>query len=390
MTEATLADTYSAQQMLSRLVGFNTESQLSNLPLIDFVDDYLSGHGLRAVRVPNADGDKHNLYVQIGPNVPGAVILSAHTDVVPVEGQPWTSDPYTLTERDGRLYGRGACDMKGFLAICLAAVPQMAAAELKRPIRLALSYDEEIGCIGAPVMIDHMNAHLPPAAAAIIGEPTMMKVVTGHKAVAELHIHVRGAEVHSSLMHTGVSAVMTAARLIEWLRQRGVENAAAALPDSPYDPPWTTLHVGRVEGGTAHNITARDCRFPIDIRTLPEDSTDAWIDRFTAFAHEVEAEIKAIRPEAFIDVHVESNVVGCRQEEDGAAEALARRLTGDNGTNVVAYGTEAGQFQDGGFSSVVCGPGSIEQAHQADEYLSLDQLAAGEDFMLRLIAEQSG
>ena len=384
-----MSTTYSAPEMLARLVSFNTESQRSNLDLIGFVEDYLQGLGLSPGRVPDETGEKASLYVQIGPDAPGGVILSGHTDVVPVEGQPWTSDPYTLTERDGRLFGRGACDMKGFLAVALAAVPQMQAANLRAPIQLALSYDEEIGCFGAPPLIERMRDVLSPARAAIIGEPTMMKVVTGHKAIAELHIHVRGVEVHSSLMHTGVSAVMTAARLIEWVRQRAEENRAAHDPANPYDPPWTTLHVGRVNGGTAHNITARDCRFTLDIRTLPEEDLDGWIDRFRAFAGEVEADIRAVRPEAGIDIVVSSAVVGCRQETDGVAEALARRLTGDNGSHVVSYGTEAGQFQDGGFSSVVCGPGSIEQAHQADEYISLDQLQAGSDFIARLIAEQS-
>jgi len=372
-----------AKELLARLVAFQTESTKSNLALIDFVETWLAGHGVVATRVPDATGQKAGLYAQIGPDAPGGVILSGHTDVVPVTGQEWTSDPWTLTERDNRLYGRGTCDMKGFLALCLAAVPGMLRADLKRPVQLAFSYDEEIGCLGAPPLIAAMRAHLPPAAAAVIGEPTSMKVVTGHKAIGEIETHIRGIEVHSSLMHTGVSAVMTAARLVAWLDETGRHNAAHPAT-SPYIPPWTTLHVGKIEGGTAHNITARDCRFSLDIRSLPEEPLTDWIARYRARAAELEAEIRAIDPRAAITVTINAEVPGCRPESAGAAEALARRLTGDNASNVVSYATEAGQFQDGGYSAVVCGPGSIDQAHGPDEYIDIAQLRAGAGFMARL------
>ncbi len=380
-----MAQRYTPQAMLAHLVGFDTESHRSNLQLIDFVEAYLADHGIAATKVPDETGDKASLFAQIGPNVPGGVILSGHTDVVPVAGQDWSTDPYVLTERDGRLYGRGTCDMKGFLAVCLAAVPDMLAADLKRPIQLALSYDEEVGCIGAPPMIDAMRAALPPASSAIIGEPSLMKVVTGHKATTDLMTQVRGYEVHSSLMDRGVSAVMAAAELIDWCGAQNRANAAAADPASPYDPPYTTLHVGTIQGGTAGNITARDCQFSLDIRAIPTEEIGDWVARYAAEVRAVEARLQAIRPEAAITFTVRNTVPGCRAEVDGAAEALARALTGDNGQHVVAYATEAGQFQDRGYSACICGPGSIEQAHQADEFIEKSELDAGAAFVNRLI-----
>ncbi|WP_316012958.1 acetylornithine deacetylase [Roseobacter sp. HKCCA0434] len=384
-----MPDRYTAQEMLARLVAFPSVSRDSNLPLIDFVEDYLAGHGVTAIRTPDATGTKASLHALIGPEVAGGVILSGHTDVVPVDGQDWTTDPWTLTERDGRLYGRGTCDMKGFIALALAAVPDMLAADLKRPILLALSYDEEIGCLGAPPMIARIAAELPPAAACIVGEPSLMKIVSGHKGSVGFEVHVRGFEVHSSLVHTGVSAVMTAARLITWMHDTMAENRRNAPEGTGFEPAWTTLHSGVIHGGTAHNITAKDCRFTADIRVAPHESVDDWDTRFRAEAARLEAEIQAIRPEAGIDVHLRGRVPGLQPEPDGPAEALVRRLTGDNASGRVSYGTEGGQFQEGGFSAVICGPGSIEQAHQPDEYLATSQLAEGERFMQRLIAELS-
>jgi len=388
--------TYTPQEMLARLIGFPTISRDSNLELIDFVAAYLAEHGVESARVLNAEGTKANLYAQIGPAEPGGVILSGHTDVVPVDGQSWSSDPFTLTEREGRLYGRGAADMKGFDATVLALVPEMIAAGLQRPIQIALSYDEEVGCLGAPSMIAEMRERLPTAQAVIVGEPTMGRVATRHKGVNGLHTHVRGYEVHSSLCHMGVSAVMVAAQLIGWLDARMAENKvrAEAEPDPVRDlfsPPYTTLHVGRIEGGTAHNITARDCWFSTDIRNLPMEDGAEWVARYRAHAAKVEADMQTIRPETAIQVEQRSTTPACQQEPDGApAEALVRALTGDNGEHVVAFGTEAGQFQEAGYSAVICGPGSIEQAHQPDEYISLDQLAAGTETLRRLIARLAG
>jgi len=379
---------YTPREMLERLVAFPTVSRASNLPLIDFVEDYLRGHGVECRRVPDDEGKKANLYALVGPAEPGGVVLSAHTDVVPVDGQDWTTDPFSLTERDGRLYGRGSCDMKGFAAVALAAVPAALRAGLKQPIQLALSYDEEVGMWGAKRLVPAMAGGMPPAAGVVVGEPTGMQVVTGHKGGLMLLTHVRGFEVHSSIVHTGVSAIMTAARLITWIEDQMEANrlAAAETGDARYDPPYTTLHVGLIEGGTARNIVARDCSFSTDVRMLPSESSADWLRRYQARVTEVEAAVKARRPEAGITIEVKADLPGCRPEVGGAAEALCRQLTGDNAEHAVSYGTEAGLFQDGGYSACVCGPGSIAQAHQPDEFIEIGQLEAGAAFMNRLIA----
>lgn len=385
-----MAERYTAKEMLAKLVSFQTVSHNSNLDLIQFVENYLEGFGIAAHRVPDATGEKASLFAHIGPSVDGGVILSGHTDVVPVEGQPWSTDPFTLTEQDGRLYGRGACDMKGFLALALAAVPDMIAAPLSRPIHLALSYDEEVGCLGAPPMIEAMNASGPRAATCIVGEPSMMQIADGHKGVCGLTVSVRGFEVHSSLLPTGVSAVMTAARLITWLHERNAENAAKVRDeDLAFAPPFTTLHSGIIAGGTAHNITALDCTFTVDIRAIPTEDLHGWKERFTAYCKEVETEIRTIRPEAAITIEERAIVEGLQPEKDGAADALVRRISGQNASIKVPYGTEGGQFQAGGYSTVICGPGSIDQAHQPDEFISVEQLEKGERFMSALIADLS-
>ncbi|HKK35633.1 MAG TPA: acetylornithine deacetylase [Paracoccaceae bacterium] len=389
-----MPDPLGPREMLEKLVGFDTVSAKSNLPLIHFVRDWLASHGVESTLVPDETGEKAALFAQVGPDVPGGVVLSGHTDVVPVADQAWSTDPFTLTERDGRLHGRGTCDMKGFDALALAIVPHALKAGLKRPLQIALSYDEEVGCLGAPPMIAKMREALPPASAVIVGEPTSMKTVSAHKGILGLETRVRGFEVHSSLCHTGVSAVAAAARLVAWLDARMAENAAAspASPDAAaYEPPYTTLHVGRFQGGTAHNITAGHAWFTTDIRVAPPDTTEDWLARYRAEADRLDRELKAIRPEAGVEIRVRAGVPGCRKEPaeiggDGEAERLVRTLTGDNSENVVAYATEAGQFQEAGYSAVICGPGSIEQAHQPDEYVEIAQLEAGEAFMKRLVA----
>jgi acetylornithine deacetylase len=381
-----MGERYSPREMLEKLVAFPTVSRDGNLDLIDFVRDYLAGWGIEAAVVPYMEG-KAQLYANIGPSAPGGVVLSAHTDVVPVDGQNWSTDPWRLTERDGRLYGRGSADMKGFAATALALAPEMLAAGLKRPIQIALSADEEIGCRGAPPLIAAMRAGLPMASAVIVGEPTSMGVVTAHKAGIPLVTRITGYEVHSSLVHTGVSAIAAAARLIQWHVDTMAEEQAKAPADSLFDPPWTTLHVGIIHGGTARNITAKDCVMQSEIRALPGEDTAAWIARYRAACAAVERDIRAIRPEAGIEVEAGWVVPACAPEPGGAAETLARRLTGDNAPRAVSYGTEAGQFQEGGYSAVVCGPGSIEQAHQPDEYIDIAQLEQGEAFVRRLIAD---
>ncbi|RMF32862.1 MAG: acetylornithine deacetylase [Alphaproteobacteria bacterium] len=387
-----MAETLSPREMLARLVGFPTVSRDSNLALVDFVEAFLQGLGVTTRRVPSADGRKANLYAVIGPQVPGGVVLSGHTDVVPVDGQDWSADPFTLVERDGKLFGRGAVDMKGFVALCLAAVPKMLAAPLARPIVIALSYDEEVGHLGVDDMIREMDARLPPPAAVFVGEPTMMQVVSQHKAGLGLRTHVRGFEVHSSRLHTGVSAITEAARLVLWhaeMTEKNLAEARALGPDAPgalFDPPCTTLHNGLIEGGTAVNITAKDCRFTSDIRVLPTEDPADWLARYRELCAQAEARMQTVHPETGIDIEVPFNAPGCRREEGSAAEVLARALTGDNAEHAVPYGTEAGNFQRAGHSVVVIGPGSIDQAHQPDEYITVEQFEAGAAFIDRLIA----
>ncbi|WP_244313663.1 acetylornithine deacetylase [Stappia sediminis] len=382
------ATRYSTEEMLARLVGFPTVSDRSNLDLIDFVRAYLGGFGIASELTFDETGEKANLHAVIGPRVDGGVVLSGHTDVVPVAGQNWSGDPFELTERDGKLFGRGTADMKSFAAIALSHVPRMMAANLKRPIHIALSYDEETGCLGAPRMIEAMMREGPRPAAVIVGEPTSMKVVDSHKGTMLLRTTVTGKSVHSSQLNRGVSAITAAARIVAWLDGRTRANIAETPKDSPFDPPYTTLHCGVLEGGTAHNIVARSAWFYTDVRSLPHESQDEWQERYETFVRsEIEPEMKARAAEAEIRIERVSAVPGLQPEENGAAEELARRLTGDNSRNVVVYGTEAGQFQAAGLSTIVCGPGSIDQAHQPDEFIEKAQLLAGEAFIRRLIGE---
>ena len=376
------------REMLARLVGFATVSRDSNLALIDFVADYLAHFGIEAHKVPSKDGSKANLYATVGPTVEGGVILSGHTDVVPVDGQHWSSDPFTLVERDGKLYGRGTCDMKGFLAIVLALVPEMKAAGLTHPIHLALSYDEEVGCLGAPDMIIRMAGDLPKSRAVIVGEPTSMKAVTGHKGIVVFNTRIHGHSVHSSQIDRGVSATMTAARLITYLEDMMEVRRKAADPQSLYDPPFTTIHVGRINGGTASNIIAKECEFVTDIRALPGEDGEAYLTRFEQHVrNDIVPKMREIAPESGIDIDLIAHVPPMMPENGGAAESLVRVLTGDNESHVASYCAEAGQFQQAGFSTVICGPGSIDQAHQPDEFIELEQIDAGTEFIRRLIKQ---
>ncbi|MGL4235635.1 acetylornithine deacetylase [Tabrizicola sp.] len=375
------------RQVLDRLVAFPTVSRDSNLALVDWLEGYLSGQGVKCFRHWNEDRQKAALIAHAGPWVEGAVVLSGHSDVVPVDGQTWTSDPWTVTERDGRLYGRGTCDMKGYVALAVWAVVEAARRGVARPLQLALSYDEEIGCTGAPPMIETMAGVVPRGSAAVIGEPSRMKVITGHKGGTGYHVHVKGYEVHSSLLPDGVSAIMEGARLIQWVNDRNAAiQAAPRLPvGGRFHPPFTTLHVGMIEGGTAHNITAADCRFAVEIRSVPDDDLEAHAEAFRLEAERLDVVLKARRSEAGVHLDRFFDVSALRPEVDGEAEALARALTGENEAGVVSYGTEAGQFQDAGYSAVVCGPGDIAQAHQPDEYLEISEFEAGHRFMERLL-----
>ena len=377
------------RQVLERLVAFPTVSRDSNLALVDWLEGYLTGHGIECHRHWNEDRQKAALMAHAGPRVEGAVVLSGHSDVVPVDGQDWTTDPWTVVERNGRLYGRGTCDMKGYVALSVWALVRAQKMGVRRPVQLALSYDEEVGCTGAPPMIETMGKVLPKGAAALIGEPSNMKIITGHKGGTGFHVHVKGFEVHSSLLPYGVSAIMEGARLIGWVNDRNAEiQAREPTPiAATFYPPFTTLHVGMISGGTAHNITAADCRFAVEMRVVPGEDVEAHARTFEAESARMDAQLKAQRPEAGVHLERFFGVPALVPEADGEAEAIARRLTGDNATGVVSYGTEAGQFQEAGYSAIVCGPGDIAQAHQPDEYLEVSEFQAGQRFMERLLAE---
>jgi acetylornithine deacetylase len=378
----------SPREMLARLVAFPSVSTSSNLDIIGFCRDWLNSHGVESTLVMSPEGDKANLYASIGPQVEGGIVFSGHTDVVPVEGQNWTTDPWTLTERNGRLHGRGATDMKGFDALVLALVPEIVKFPLKRPVHIALSYDEEIACRGAPSMVEAMARSIPRPAAVIVGSPTGHAVVTGHKASVQLRTRVTGYAVHSSRIDQGVSAVMSAARLIAWHEDVMEENRRRADPANPFEPPYTTLHCGMMAGGNAANVVSSSAWFFSDIRAIPTESPRDYLERYQTYVREVvEPRMKAIAPETGVSVELIAEVPGLRPEADGEAERLMRRITGDNGTHVVSYGTEAGIFQRVGWSTVVCGPGDIAQAHQPDEYIEVSELDAGERLLRRIIGE---
>ena len=377
--------THSPRQMIESLVGFPTVSRDSNLDLIHFVRDYLAGCGVESHIVPNEDATKANLYATIGPDAEGGIVLSGHTDVVPIDEQPWDTDPFEVVERDGRLYGRGTADMKSFSAVALALVPDMLERGMKRPIHLALSYDEEVGCLGAPAMIAEIAAKVPRPAAVIVGEPTSMKVMTAHKGITIMETVVTGYETHSSQTHRGVSAVMNAARLVTKLDE--MARAAADHPSAlPFEPPHTTIHVGVIEGGTAANIISRRCRFVWDVRQIPGDDPMVHVDRFNAWCEsEVLPVMRRVAPEANIETRMLIQAPAFCPEENGEAERIARAITGDNAIHAAAYAAEAGQFQEAGFSTVICGPGSIDQAHQPNEFIELDQIDQCERFLRRLM-----
>lgn len=374
--------------ILARLIAFDTTSRNSNLALIEWVEAFLAARGIASRRVPNADGQKANLHALIGPAVEGGVVLSGHTDVVPVDGQPWTSDPWALTPRDGKLFGRGTADMKSFIALALAHVDAARAAPLKRPMILAFSYDEEIGCFGAPSLIGDLAALYPKPAAVIVGEPTSMKVISGHKGVATFTVTVTGREAHSSQPHRGVSANAEALKLMQLVLTMADDALAKAAKNSPFDPPAATMTIGKVEGGTAGNIIARECKFLWDLRWLPDEDPAPYIARFREAAEKLDAEIKARAPEGGVTFVQRSNTPPLAPR-DSEAELLARALTGDNEMRVASYAAEAGLFQRSEFPVVICGPGSIDQAHQPDEWIEETQIAEGAAFMRRLIERLS-
>ena len=301
-----------AIEILERLVAFDTTSHLSNLALIEWVEAYLASYGVASRRVPNAEGTKSNLMATIGPAIEGGVVLSGHTDVVPVEGQPWVTDPFKLTPKDdGRIYGRGTCDMKGFLALALAAVPDLVAKGARQPVHLAFSYDEEVGCLGAPDMIKLIAAELPRPALVVVGEPSNMEAVSGHKGISTFKVVVTGHEAHSSQTQLGVSAVMQAVRLMGSLSDLAVQLERKADPDSLFTPKHATLTIGMVNGGTAVNILARECVFYFDLRCPPGLSPDGVLAGFFAEAKAMDMALKSRFPEAGVQVPGNRSRLSC-------------------------------------------------------------------------------
>ena len=378
-------------EMLRRLVAFDTTSRESNLALIHYVRDYLAGHGIESTLVPNADGTKANLYASVGPRAEGGVVLSGHTDVVPVDGQPWDTDPWTLTDKDGRLYGRGTCDMKAFSAIGLAMVPHFKRARLNVPIHFALSYDEEVGCLGAHSLAERLMGAVPRPRVIVIGEPTMMTVVHAHKGARAYNTTFTGVEAHSSMTHLGVSAIHFAGEFIAFLNRLEAELEARAPKDSEFMPPMSTINVGTVQGGTAGNILARECRLLWISRVLPSDDQEE-IER-RALDYLQNTLLPAMRqkhPDANIATERRSSTPPFSPEGNDEAKALARAWSGSNVVGSVPYGTEAGIFRKTfDVPTVVCGPGDIAQAHQPNEFILRSQIDACESFMRRM-AEWAG
>jgi acetylornithine deacetylase len=374
-------------EMLAELVAFDTESTKSNLALIDFVEDYLKAWGVSAVRLPNAEGDKAALFATIGPVADGGVVLSGHTDVVPVAGQNWVTDPYRLHVADGRAYGRGAVDMKGFVALALAHVPDFLAADLRKPIHLFLSYDEELTCLGVVDGIRRFGIDLPRPEIAIVGEPTDLTIVDAHKSVVTFTTTVHGREAHSAKPALGASAVMAGGLLVAELDRLSEVYAAKGDASARFDPPCTTVHVGTVAGGTARNIMAKECVINWEFRGLPDLDEDEIPQHFARYGEDVVlARMRRTAPEAAIATICHAAVPGLRPWPGSPAEDLVKAITGRNGTTTVAFATEAGHFQNAGVATVVCGPGSIDRAHQANEFITLAELEAGSEFLRRLTA----
>jgi len=373
-----------ALDLLERLIGFDTTSRGSNLALIDFAQELLERAGARCRRSYDASGAKANLFATLGPQESGGYVLSGHTDVVPVDGQDWSSDPFRAEIRGQHLFGRGACDMKGFVAVALSLLPEMAEARLKRPIHFALSYDEEVGCAGVPrLLADLAEAEIKPALA-IVGEPTEMKVVGAHKAGAVIRTHCHGREGHSSAPDKGANAVMMAGEFVAFLDAFGEELKRDRDPF--FDPPYTTLQANMIAGGTAVNILARDARVTWEYRALPDRNADTVLARVRAHAAQaILPKYRAHAPDARIETVLQASYPGLVLDPESPAIALARETLGANAVESVAYGTEAGLFQRAGIPAVVCGPGSIEQAHKADEFVALAQLELCEKFLKAVI-----
>jgi len=374
--------------LVKTLIGFDTTSRGSNLELIAFAQALLEESGARCRLTPDATGQKANLFASFGPEGDGGIVLSGHTDVVPVDGQDWSSDPFQAEVRDGKLYGRGACDMKGFVGVALALAPQIAQARLTRPIHFALSYDEEVGCVGVTGLLEDLKREGLKPALAIIGEPTLMKIVGAHKGGAKMVTTCHGREHHSSAPEKGANAVMMAGEFVAMLDN--VWDGLRADADPRFDPPHSTVQATVIAGGTAVNILAREANVTWEYRCLPDRDPQTIL---TAIQQRAQSEIlpkyRARATEADMTTRLHAQYPGLRMDEDSPAVRLVREVTGANAVEAVSYGTEAGHFQNYGIPAVICGPGSIEQAHRADEFCDVSELTACEAFLRKIIAKAS-
>ena len=380
------------EEILAKLVSFPVLGGQSNLSILHWIKDYLESYGVKVILVPNKTENKASLHCRIGPAIDGGVILSGHMDVVPVVGQEWTTDPFVLTDKgDGKWYGRGSCDMKGFLACCLAVVPQMVSIDLKKPIYFAFSYDEEIGCLAAPELANAIkDFYSETPKYAIIGEPSMMEPIIGQKGIYIMDTYVNGSAGHSSRIKQEVSAVHEAMRLILWLEKKMDALIEAGITDDRFHPPHSTIHIGMVDGGIAPNVIADKAHFSWDIRTIPKDSIDAVVSEFEAHCRKTEQALRKIYPEFKIE-NVENHPPVPHLDTQATDEvvALIKTISGNSRWDTVSYAAEAGQFAEAGFQSAICGPGSIAQAHRADEFISKDQLQKGVTMIENLLKELS-
>ena len=377
-------------KILEKLVSFPVLGGDSNLSIIYWIKEYIENYGIKTVLVPNKDNTKASLHCRIGPKVNDGVILSGHTDVVPVKGQNWTTDPFTLMEKDGKLYGRGAADMKGFIACCLAVLPKMAMADLKKPIYFAFSYDEEIGCLAAPELAEHIKSYYKETPKyAIIGEPSLLQPIIGQKGICYLKTEVNGSAGHSSGIHKEVSAIHESTRLIIWLEKK-MEDLVLKNKDKRFNPPHSTIHVGQINGGIATNVVADYTTFEWDVRVIPKDNIFEIFEDYYKFCADREKEVRKKFPDFKItNTVLHPPVATLDTNENDAVVSFTQKLVNDYTWDTAAYATEAGQFAEAGFQAIICGQGSIEQAHRADEYTEISQLLKGVEMLENLVAELS-
>jgi acetylornithine deacetylase len=372
-------------EMLAKLVSFDTTSRNSNLALIDFVRSYLDAHGVPYRVSADPSGQKANIHAILGPQTAGGVALSGHVDTVPVDGQAWTTDPFTLHERDGRLFGRGACDMKGFVASCLAAVPDFQARGLVRPLHLFISYDEEVGCGGAKRLIQDLGESGLKPDLCVVGEPSGMKPILAHKGKLNLHVTVKGLPGHSSEPGKGVNAIYPAAAAIGWVQQEARRFAEHGPFEDGFDPPHTTIHVGTMQGGSILNIIPEHASFTMEWRPIPSDDPHREVERLRQYvAENLEPAMKAVNPACGFSYEITLEMPGMALPADHQLTSIVQQLTGSNSAGKVAYGTEGGFYQNAGIPTIICGPGHIAQAHQPDEFVARSELESCDSFIRRL------